>query len=93
VLFKSKILEGIREGKVELAFRRWVRPSVKQGTQLRTAIGIVGIDAVQPVTEGDITECDARLSGVESRAALLATLRGEGVLYRVTLHHVGADPR
>lgn len=93
MLFKSATLEGILAGKIELAFRRWTRPSVKNGTQLRTAIGIVSIDAVRPIDEANVTEREAKRAGFDSRADLFSSLRGEGTLYCVSLHHGGADPR
>jgi hypothetical protein len=50
------------------------------------------------VTEVDpaaITEADARRAGFASLAALLRQLdrHGDGPVYRVDLHHAGADPR
>lgn len=39
MLFKAVHLEGIKAGKITLAFRKWQKPSVKVGTLLHTAIG------------------------------------------------------
>jgi hypothetical protein len=91
VLFRQQQLRGIAAGSVTLAFRRWERPRVRPGTRLRTAIGVVAIDAIEPVEE--ITEADARRAGFDSPAEALRPLRREGTLFRIELHHDGPDPR
>ncbi len=95
MLLKRATLEGIAEGRIALAFRRWKRPTVRAGGELRTSIGVLGIDAVDPITEGDITEDDARGAGYPHRDALLVDLnrRPGGDLFRVALHLAGDDPR
>ena len=95
MLLKRETLEGIAEGRITLAFRRWKRPTVHAGGELRTAIGVLGIDVVDAIDEGDITDDDARAAGYPTRDALLAELnrRPEGDLYRVALHLAGDDPR
>ena len=90
VLFKRRQLDGIAAGTVTLAFRRWERPRVKAGTRLRTAVGVVAIDAVQEVD--DVTTDEARRAGVTSRAEALGEGRS-GRLYRIELRFEGADPR
>ncbi len=95
MLLKRDTLEGIAEARITLAFRRWKRPTVRTGGELRTAIGVLAIDAVDAIKEADITDEDARLAGYPARAALTAELnrRPEGGLYRVALHLAGDDPR
>ncbi|MCY4392853.1 MAG: hypothetical protein OXE43_12515 [Chloroflexi bacterium] len=95
MLLKRDTLEGIAEGRITLAFRRWKRPTVRAGGELRTAIGVLAIDAVDAIEEADITERNADSAGHLSRAALIAELnrRPEGSLYRVALHLAGDDPR
>jgi hypothetical protein len=90
VLFKRRQLDGIAAGTVTLAFRRWERARVKPGTRLRTAVGVVAIDAVREVD--DVTEDEARRAGLASRAEALAQER-PGRLHRIELHLDGADPR
>lgn len=65
MLIRQEFLKGIQAGTVTLAFRRWHRPTVKAGGTLRTAVGVLGIDAVEPVNEQQVTEKDARLAGYE----------------------------
>ncbi len=95
MLLKREVLAGIAEGRITLAFRRWKRPTVRAGGELRTAIGVLAIDAVDAINEDDITEGGARLAGASDRAALIAELnhRPEGDLYRIALHRAGDDPR
>jgi hypothetical protein len=90
VLFRARDLEGIAAGRVDLAFRRWERPRVKPGTRIRTAVGVIAIDAVDVVD--DVTDEDVRRAGLASRAEALGDDR-PGRLHRIALHHAGPDPR
>lgn len=94
MLFKQIHLQGIRDGRITLAFRKWLRPTVKTGTRLRTDIGVLEIDAVEEIALKDITDADAKRSGFPSKDALLAELaKHKGQLYRIRLHYGGEDPR
>lgn len=94
MLFPRATLDGIREGRITLAFRRWKRPRVRPGTKLRTAIGLVEVDGVTPVAGEQLTAEEARRAGATSLEALANGPRNAGEqLYRVDLHYAGADPR
>jgi hypothetical protein len=95
MLFRTALLDRIKAGDVTLAFRRWRRPTVKAGGRLRTAIGELAIDAVEPCIAPDISEADARTAGFATRAELLAGLneRKEGEIYRIAFRFDGSDPR
>jgi len=95
MLIKRTILDRIAAGDITLAFRRWRRPTVRPGGRLHTAIGLLAIDAVDPIDAADITAGDAARAGYDNRAALLEALnaRPEGTLYRVALRPIGPDPR
>ncbi|WJV50388.1 hypothetical protein [Streptomyces flavofungini] len=95
MLFTQDALSKIAAGDVDLAFRRWVRPAVRPGTRLRTAVGVLAVDAVEAVEESAVSDKDARRAGYADRAGLLADQRpgADRALYRVTLRRVGADPR
>jgi hypothetical protein len=94
VLFDDSTLEGIRDGTVDLQFRRWTRPRVKPGTTMRTKVGVLRVDAVDPVPERELTAADAHRAGFATRAALLRRMAGrEGRIHRIVLHHEGEDPR
>jgi hypothetical protein len=93
MLFRQDVLRRIGEGDVTLAFRRWRRPTVKAGGTLRTRVGVLAIESVELVDEAQLTDADARRAGAEDRAALLASLPGEGALHRVEFRLAGPDPR
>jgi hypothetical protein len=75
MLIKREHLEGIKAGRISLAFRRWRRATVRPGGKLQTAVGELAIDAVDVVTAEVITDIDARAAGFASRKELLAALR------------------
>lgn len=95
MLFKRHVLDGFADGTISLAFRRWRRPRVRAGSQLRTAVGVLAVDAVDEVAPDDITEKEACRAGFASRDDLLGELarRADGFVYRIELHLAGRDPR
>jgi hypothetical protein len=95
MLFRQAALEGLREGRITLAFRRWLRPTVRTGGTLMLRIGQIQIVDVRQITEHEITDKDAHRAGYTSRQTLLDYLasRTEGSLYRIELGALGADPR
>ncbi len=95
MLFRQEFLNGIREGRITLAFRRWRRPSVRAGGTLMLPIGQLQIGDVRTISEDDIAARDATRAGYASRQALLDELsaRKEGKLYRIELGALGPDPR
>jgi hypothetical protein len=92
MLFKQDILEGIAEGRVTLAFRRWRKAPPADGSTLLTAIGMVSLDRVTVVEEDDITPSDVRRTGMTVEA-LRASIAGAGTLLRIELRRAGDDPR
>ena len=93
MLFNLRALEGIEAGEIDLAFRRWKRPTVRTGGKLRTRAGLLAIDSVERTSVRAISAEDARRAGFASRRELLASLRPEGRLYRVEFRRLGEDPR
>ena len=96
MLLKTTLIEEIIAGRVFLVFRVWKRPTVKAGGTQMTELGVLGIDAVDVVTEDEITETDAREAGYSSKAELMNHLlerTEETEIYRIKLHYVGEDPR
>ena len=94
MLFKKAALDGIAAGRITLAFRRWRRPTVRQGGSLRTRAGVLSIDAVSVVRMRDISAADAKRAGFDSVSALRAELdaRDAGELYRIEFHLASEDP-
>ena len=95
MLFRQDSLDGIRDGRITLAFRRWRRPTVKTGGTLLLPIGQIQIVEVRQIDDDDITDEDAMRAGYTSPQALRAELasRTEGTLYRIELGPLAADPR
>src|SRR5688572_8382313 len=92
MLFRRDILQGIAEGRVTLAFRRWRRAPPADGSSLRSPIGVLRLDRVTVVDEGDITPEDVRRTGM-SVGELRASIAGEGTLLRIEISRAGDDPR
>ena len=88
---------GLADGSITLTFRRWSRAQVVAGRSYRSPVGMLAIDAVEQVPVSSITDDDARRAGAADRAAILARLRpppaDDELLWRIELHHAGADPR
>lgn len=63
MLFRSDILQGIAEGRVTLAYRWWRRPPPADGSALRPPIGVLRLDRVTIVDEGDISPEDVARTG------------------------------
>jgi hypothetical protein len=92
MLFRRDVLQGIAEGRVTLAFRRWRRAPPADGSTLRSPVGVISLDRVTVVDEGDLTTQDVRRTGM-SLDELRASIAGEGTLLRIELRLAGDDPR
>jgi hypothetical protein len=107
VLLDLATLDGITQGRIDVVFRRWSRPTVKAGGRLRTRVGELHIVAVDRIEPGDIDDDDARRAGFAAAAEVVQALlrprpagRGRGPggdgerhVYRVTVAPGGEDPR
>ncbi len=88
-------LTAIKDGSIDLAFRRWDRPRVKVGTRMRTSVGVVEVTSVERVPLSGLRADDARRAGAPSLTALRQALahRTDRPVWRVGLRYAGADPR
>jgi hypothetical protein len=95
VLIRPVELAAMRDGKVDLAFRRWDRPRLLVGTRMRTQVGVLEVVSVRKVAARAITADEARRAGASSRRELFDLLGGrtDRPIYRVELRYAGADPR
>jgi hypothetical protein len=95
MLFRQPFLDGLADGRITLAFRKWRRPSVKAGGTLHTAAGLLAIEEVVEVDDSALTPTAARHAGFASLDELLADLAAqrEGTLYRIRFRRAGDDPR
>ena len=67
MLIRWAILEQIKQGDVDLAFRRWTRPTVSTGSTLKTVIGVLEIQLIERTSGSEISESDAHRAGYSSR--------------------------
>ncbi|MFC0530759.1 hypothetical protein [Phytohabitans kaempferiae] len=96
MLFERRLRDGIADGTITAALRRWRRVQVVAGRTYRTGAGLVEVTVVDPVRPEDLTPADAHAAGFESVAAMLAQLSGpaDGQLYLLHFRRVaGPDPR
>lgn len=98
VMIRAAEQRAIRDGGIDLAFRRWERARVVVGTRLRTGVGVIEVTSVDRVAAGDLRADDARRAGAASLAALRRGLdaqvhRRHQPIWRVGLRHAGSDPR
>ena len=93
--FPLRILEAVRDGRVDLAFRRWERVRVRPGSRRRTAVGVLEVGKVERVERSALTDADAHRAGFASVNDLLTMLdrRDRGEIHRIELRYAGADPR
>lgn len=94
MLLRHDVLASIASGRVEVVYRRWARPRVKEGSNLRTPVGVLEVVSVEVVDPGSLRVDHAVAAGFETVEDLLdsAGTRGE-TLYRIRLRHAGPDPR
>ena len=95
MLFKDIHLKGIKAGKINLAFRRWQKASVRVGTLLHTSVGLIKIDDISEVDESHISETDAINSGFSNKKELLNSLRrnNSGTVFKIKISYYSEDPR
>lgn len=93
MLFKAPVLKAIAEGEIDLAFRRWRKPTVIAGGTLHTPAGLLAIDAVEVIAPDAVTNADAVRAGYASAAAVHADLAGEAPIHRIAFRLLGEDPR
>ncbi len=108
MLIPIKVLERIRAGEIDLAFRRWQKPTVKVGGRLRSALGELSIGNVAVVDPASISDADAIRAGYGSADDLRADLFRErggvarartakpteaSLVYRIEVSYLGEDSR
>ena len=108
MLIPVKVLEKIRSGDIDLAFRRWQKPTVKVGGRLRSVVGELRIGSVNIVDPSVISDSDATRAGYASADDLRADLfrerpgaartrtarpTGSSLIFRVEVAYMGQDTR
>lgn len=93
MLFKAPVLKAIAEGEVDLAFRRWRRPTVRAGGTLTTPVGVLAIEAIEVVEASAVTDVEAVRAGYSDAEDLRRQVSGELPLHRIAFRLAGEDPR
>src|SRR5689334_11159204 len=88
-----KVAQGVADGSVRLAYRRWRKQDVTPGQVFTTSAGLVRVDSVTVVDADAITDADAEAAGWADAERLRRRLAPEGETYRVELSYAGPDPR
>ena len=94
MLIKREVLEAIRDGRIDLQFRRWSRPTVKPGGTLKTKLGLMKIGHITEMRPEDVTEADARRAGFGDLADFrkwLGTMKQGPLFQRIEISWSGED--
>ncbi|TCC45178.1 hypothetical protein E0H75_32265 [Kribbella capetownensis] len=98
MLFAGSDRDGVADGKITAAYRRWAEPRVVEGRIYRTNAGRIEIDSVRQVNPELIADTDADVADADRRNAkdVRRRLRGndEWPTFLIKFHLVeGPDPR
>ncbi|RVX45669.1 hypothetical protein EDD27_8482 [Nonomuraea polychroma] len=91
MLFERRLREGVRDGPITLAFRRWKRAQVTVGGRYRMGYGLLAEVTSVEIVE-DCTDEEARAAGYPDRAALTARLTRMGPWAVRTLRLIAERP-
>lgn len=92
MLIRPADLVRIRDGEIDLAFRRWQRPRVLVGTRMRTVVGLIEVTSVEQVH--DITAVEAARAGAtRDELVRLMAAKAPQPIWRIGLRYAGVDPR
>ena len=98
MLFAGSDRDGVANGKITVAYRRWAEARVVEGRIYRTNAGRIEIDSVRQVNPDLIADTDPEITAADRRNArdVRRRLRGEGSFptFLIRFHLVeGPDPR
>jgi hypothetical protein len=94
--FEPRLRQGLHDGSITVAFRRWRRAQAVTGHQYRTGAGMVLAESVEIISPAAVTPELAKAAGFADAPAALADLRGPAdlPLYCVRFRALdGPDPR
>jgi hypothetical protein len=77
VLFEQRLRDGLHDGSITVAFRRWKRRQVVAGGRYRTGAGLVEAVAVDEIDPAAIGDADAVAAGYATPDDARCDLRGD----------------
>ncbi|ODT78851.1 MAG: hypothetical protein ABS76_22150 [Pelagibacterium sp. SCN 64-44] len=92
MLLKRDLLEDIKAGKVDLVFRRWNRPTVKEGGTLKTKVGLLAIKSVTDMSPDEVTDAEAQRAGFKDVADFrrwLDTMKEGALFQKIEVGYIG----
>ncbi|MGW7680389.1 hypothetical protein ACWGID_06590 [Kribbella sp. NPDC054772] len=98
MLFQGSDRDGVADGKITVAYRRWAEPRVVEGRVYRTNAGRIEIESIREVNPELIADTDDDVALADRRNAkdVRRRLRGDETLptFLIRFHLVeGPDPR
>ena len=94
MLFKQSHLNGIKSGKISLAFRKWKKPTVKKGSLVKTSVGQIEITSVDEIKLNQISDKDAAKAGYDKQDLIeLLDSIADGTIYKIGVRYHSVDPR
>lgn len=95
MMLPPRVVAGVVDGSITLAFRRWRKQDVQPGAQFTSAGSVIRVDAVEVVDPAGITESEAARAGHKDAATLRKRLAPDESwpTYKVSLSYAGPDPR
>jgi len=95
VLLPPKVAQGVADGSMSVAFRRWKAQAVKPGSSFKTVAGVIRVVSVRVVAPAKITKIDAVRAGHPDPESVRKRLAGDEAwtTYRIELAYDGEDPR
>lgn len=95
MILKMAALNGIKSGTITLQFRKWKKPSVRKGSRIKTALGVVEIADIEEIPLNKISDDDAVSAGYQDRKELVNSINSiaEGKIYKIGVRYYSEDPR
>lgn len=95
MILKMAALNGIKSGTITLQFRKWKKPSIRKGSRIKTALGVVEIADIEEIPLNKISDDDAVSAGYQDRKELVNSINSiaEGKIYKIGVRYYSEDPR
>jgi hypothetical protein len=95
VLFRSKQVRDIAEGRVSVNFRQWKRPQAKVGGKYRVGTGLIEVESIDVVSPEAVADADLEHAGLDRADLMRLVTDGDaaGKLYRIRFRYSPVDDR